>query len=80
MEISIQIPVKEVDDILIMMAPDIGEMDQERVLKAFVSLGYQYFYEWLSSNKHYQALTGIFLFGGLHTANQLEEEIEVIFG
>ena len=80
MEISIQIPVKEVDDILIMMAPDIGEMDKERVVKEFVSLGYQHFYEWLSSNKHYLALTGIFLFGGLRTADRLEEEIEAMFG
>lgn len=57
MEISIQIPVKEVEEILIMMAPDIGEMDQERVLKSFVNLGYQHFYEWLSSNKRYRTLT-----------------------
>ena len=56
-EISIQIPVKEVEDILIIMAPDIREMDREQVLKVFVNLGYQHFYEWLSSNKRYRTLT-----------------------
>jgi hypothetical protein len=58
--VALQVPTEIVEHILLMMEPEMGEMDREdreRILGEFASLGFEQLYDWLSGRKRYRTLT-----------------------
>jgi len=55
--ITVQVPTEIVDHILLMMEPELGEIDRDATLTDFASLGFEQLYDWLSGRKRYRTLT-----------------------
>jgi hypothetical protein len=56
-DVIVRVPESVVEDINFMMAPEIGEIDEERVISEFASLAFQNLYSWLSGAERYGTLT-----------------------
>jgi hypothetical protein len=56
-EVTVRVPEAVVEDVCFMMAPEIGEIDEERVITEFASLAFQNLYGWLSGAERYGTLT-----------------------
>ena len=55
--VTIEIPTSAADDILDIMAPQLGEADRGVLLKEFATLGFEHLYQWLSGEERYRSIT-----------------------